>query len=413
MAENRAVVYKGPHKLAIEDIGYPEMEIKGKPVHHGVVLKVLATNICGSDLHMYRGNTDVQPGTVLGHEITGVIVEKGSDVEFLELGDVVSVPFNVACGRCRNCREGRTNFCLNTNDLKPSAAYGYAEMGPWKGGQAEYVFVPFADFNLLKFPNRDKALERILDLAMITDVFPTGMHGAVLADVGVGKTVYVSGCGPVGLCAAISSYLRGASCVIIGDTNQDRLDHARLTLGCKTINVSKHEVIKDQIAAFIGVSEVDCAIDAVGYECRGHGREANKQKSTDSLDTCIEVLRYGGSLGSIGVYMTNFMKGEDKFVKMGRYPFKFGLAWDKGLRIGMGQTPVIKFNRDLMSVILYDRVDLTQILNTTVISLDNAIEAYAKYNEGLPIKFVIDPHNVLNDFDKLQISVLSAGPGST
>lgn len=105
MQENRAIVYKGPNKLTIEDIGYPKMVAMGKPVNHGVILKILITNICGSDLHMFRGSTDVQPGTVLGHEITGIIVEKGSDVEFLEVGDIVSVPFNVACGRCRNCKE--------------------------------------------------------------------------------------------------------------------------------------------------------------------------------------------------------------------------------------------------------------------------------------------------------------------
>lgn len=395
MQENRAIVYKGPNKLAIEDIGYPKMEAMGKPVNHGVILKILITNICGSDLHMFRGSTDVQPGTVLGHEVTGIIVEKGSEVEFLEVGDMVSVPFNVACGRCRNCKEGKTNSCLNVNELKPAGSYGYAEMGPWKGGQSEYMFVPYADFVLLKFPDKEKAIEKILDLAMLSDIFPTGMYGATLAEVGVGKTVYVSGCGPVGLCAAVSSYLLGAACVIIGDSNQERLNHAKMTLCCETINIGEHEDINEQLYEILGVKEVDCAIEAVGYESYGHGREVKKQKSTDSLDACINALRYGGALGCVGVFMSLFAKGEDKFTKLGRYPFKWGLAWDKGLKIGTGQTPVMRFNRELMMDILFDRVSLAPILNTTVVSLDEAPNAYVEFNKGVPQKFVIDPHNLL------------------
>lgn len=395
MAGNRAIVYKGPLKLTIDDIGYPKMEAIGKLVNHGVILKILVTNICGSDLHMFRGSTDVQPGTVLGHEITGTIVEKGSEVEFLDVGDIVSVPFNVACGRCRNCKERKTNMCLNVNDLKPSGSYGYAQMGPWRGGQAEYIFVPYADFNLLKFPDREKAMEKILDLAMLTDIFPTGMYGATLAEVGVGKTVYISGCGPVGLCAAISSYLLGAACVIIGDSNQERLDHAKRTLGCETINIGEIEDVNGQIEEILGIREVDCAIEAVGYEAHGHGHEVRKQKSADSLDICIDVLRYGGTLGVVGVFISMFPKGKDKFTQMGRYPFKWGLAWDKGLKIGMGQTPVMRFNRELMINILFNRVNLSQVLNTTVIGLDEAPDAYVEFNKGVPKKFVIDPHNLL------------------
>jgi len=111
MSANKAVVYKGPYQMAVEDIGYPKMQVKGKDVDHGVILQILATNICGSDLHMYRGRTDMQPNTPLGHEITGMVIEKGTDVQFLEVGDIVSVPFNVACGRCRNCKAQETSTC--------------------------------------------------------------------------------------------------------------------------------------------------------------------------------------------------------------------------------------------------------------------------------------------------------------
>ncbi len=395
MAANRALVYKAPCQMAVEDIGYPKMIAKGRPIGHGVILKILVTNICGSDLHMYRGRTDMQPNTPFGHEITGMVIEKGADVEMLDIGDIVSAPFNVACGRCRNCKEQNTNICLTVNDMKPGGAYGYAEMGPWQGGQAEYVMVPYADFNLLKFPDREQAMEKILDLSMVSDIFPTGFHGAVTAGVGPGKTVYIAGCGPVGLCAAVSSYLLGASCVIIGDYNQARLDHAREALGCEVINIAEHEFIRDQIAEILGVPEVDCAIDAIGYEAHGHGRNFKPDVSSDALDTIIDVTRYGGQLSIPGVYLPMDPHGQTLHDKAGRPAFKWGRAWDKGLSFFTGQVPVARYNRYLMNSILFDRVRLTRVLNTTVISLDDGPRAYEQFEDGAPQKFVIDPHQVL------------------
>ena len=412
MAENRAVVYQGPCKMAVEEIGFPRMEAKGKPVQHGVILQILATCICGSDLHMYRGRTDLMPGTPVGHEITGLVIEKGSDVEFLEVGDIVSVPFNVACGRCRNCKEGKTQICLSVNDLKPGGSYGYAEMGPWQGGQAEYVFVPYADFNLLKFPDRELAMEKILDLAMLTDIFPTGYHGAVTAGVGVGSTVYIAGAGPVGLCAAVSSYLLGASCVIVGDYNQARLNHARDTLGCEVINIANHEVIRDSIAEILGIPEVDCAIDAIGYEAHGHGHNADQDSPTDALDTLVDVTRYGGMLGIPGVYLPMDPQGKGIYAKIGRPPFEWGRAWDKGLTFSIGQVPVMRYNRQLMTSILFNRVRLSKILNTTVITLDEAPQAYSEFEQGVPKKFVLDPHLVLSKPTKQQELLAQAGPSS-
>ena len=167
-----------------------------------MILRIVSTNICGSDQHMVRGRTTAPKGIVLGHEITGEIIEKGKDVEFFNIGDLVSVPFNVACGRCRACRERNTGVCLNVNPQQPGGAYGYVDMGGWVGGQAEYVLVPYADFNLLKFPDKAQAMEKITDLTMLSDILPTGFHGAVTAGVGVGSTVYIAGAGPVGLAAA-------------------------------------------------------------------------------------------------------------------------------------------------------------------------------------------------------------------
>src|SRR4051812_47361313 len=193
--KNRGVVYEGPGKVQVEDIPFPKLEWAYKGQHrdcqHGVILQVVSTNICGSDQHMVRGRTTAPVGLVLGHEITGEIVEKGKDVEFLDLGDIVTAPFNVACGRCRNCREQQTGICLNVNESRPGGAYGYVDMGGWVGGQAQYAMIPYADFNLTKYPDKQQALEKILDLTMLSDILPTGFHGAYSAGTQVGSTVYV------------------------------------------------------------------------------------------------------------------------------------------------------------------------------------------------------------------------------
>ena len=199
MADNRGVVYLEPGVVEVQNIDFPVLELASRKCDHGVILKIVTTNICGSDQHMVRGRTTAQAGLVLGHEITGEIIECGRDVEFLEVGDLVSVPFNIACGRCRNCKERHTGVCLSVNPARPGAAYGYVDMGGWIGGQAEYVMVPYADFNLLKFPDKDQAMEKIRDLTLLSDIFPTGYHGAVTAGVGPGSIAYVAGAGPVGL----------------------------------------------------------------------------------------------------------------------------------------------------------------------------------------------------------------------
>src|SRR6266404_445003 len=207
---NRGVVYKGPGKVAVEAIPDPRFETPaGRKITHGVILKVFSTNICGSDQHMVRGRTSAPAGMVLGHEITGEIIERGADVEYLNVGDIVSVPFNVACGRCRTCREGHTDVCLNVNEKQAGGAYGYVDMGGWVGGQAEYVMCPYADFNLLRFPDKELALAKIKDLTLLSDIFPTGYHGAISAGVGLGSVVYVAGAGLVGLaCAAFCHLLK-------------------------------------------------------------------------------------------------------------------------------------------------------------------------------------------------------------
>ncbi len=201
MATNRGLAYMGPGKVEIQSIDFPKLALGNRKCDHGVILKIVTTNICGSDQHMVRGRTTAPHGLILGHEITGEVIEAGRDVEFIKVGDLCSVPFNIACGRCRNCKEGKTGICLNVNPARPGAAYGYVDMGGWVGGQAEYVMVPYADWNLLKFPDKAKALSKIQSLTCLSDIFPTGYHGCVTAGVGPGSTVYIAGGGPVGLAA--------------------------------------------------------------------------------------------------------------------------------------------------------------------------------------------------------------------
>ena len=401
---NKAISYAGPGKVEVIDTEYPEFVLKdgpgvnpanvGRKVDHGVILKTVATNICGSDQHMVRGRTTAPEGLVLGHEITGEVVEVGRDVEFIKVGDLVSVPFNIACGRCRNCREGKTGICLNVNPDRPGSAYGYVDMGGWVGGQAEYVLVPYADWNLLKFPDKDQAMEKILDLTMLSDIFPTGFHGAVSAGVGVGSTVYVAGAGPVGIAAATSAHLLGAACVIVGDLNEDRLAQAR-SFGCETVDVSKGDP-KDQIEQILGVPEVDCGIDAVGFEARGHGKDAATEAPATVLNSLMDITRAGGSLGIPGLYVTGDPGAADEAAKEGSLSMRFGLGFAKSHVFVTGQCPVMKYHRGLMQAILHDKVSIAKNVNATPIRLEDAPQGYADFDSGVAKKFVLDPHGLIS-----------------
>jgi glutathione-independent formaldehyde dehydrogenase len=403
MAEqNRAVAYKGPGKVEVIDIDYPTFELKdgpgvnpanvGRKVPHGVILKTVTTNICGSDQHMVRGRTTAPPDLVLGHEITGEVVETGSDVEFLKVGDLVSVPFNIACGRCKNCKERKTGICLNVNPDRPGSAYGYVDMGGWVGGQANYVLVPYADFNCLKFPDKDQALEKIMDLTMLSDIFPTGFHGAVTAGVGVGSTVYVAGAGPVGLAAATGALLLGAAVVIVGDMNPERLKQAA-SFGCETADLTKGAP-GEQIEQILGEPLVDCGIDAVGFEAKGHGAGAKEAPAT-VLNDLMDITAAGGALGIPGLYVTGDPGGIDEAAKKGSLSLSLGTGWAKSLSFTTGQCPVMKYNRELMMAILHDRVSIGKNVNATAISLDDAPRGYEEFDKGAAKKYVLNPNGYI------------------
>ena len=399
MSRNRVVVYQGPGKVSVEDTDYPRLEVPDDVVNgmgmkrkapHAAILKLVATNICGSDQHMVRGRTTAPVGQTLGHEITGEVVEVGNDVLFVKQGDICSAPFNIACGRCRMCNEGKTGVCLNVNPARPGAAYGYVDMGGWIGGQAEYVMVPFADFNLLKFPDRDQALEKILDLTMLSDIFPTGYHGAYTAGVTTGSSVYIAGAGPVGLAAAHAAQLLGASVVIVGDMIESRLNQAR-SFGCETVDLAQSGTLPEQIEQILGEPEVDAAVDAVGFEARGHGKDAAEAPAT-VLNDIMGVARVGAGLGIPGLYVTGDPGAVDDDAKIGQLGVRLGLGWAKSHTFTTGQCPVKRYNRQLMNLILSDKAQIAKAVNATVLRLDDAPRGYRDFDQGAPRKYVLDPH---------------------
>jgi glutathione-independent formaldehyde dehydrogenase len=395
MASNRGVAYMGTGKVEIHSIDFPKLALGSRKCEHGVILKIVSTNICGSDQHMVRGRTTAPTGLILGHEITGEIIEAGRDVEFLKVGDLVSVPFNIACGRCRNCKERATGVCLSVNPARPGAAYGYVDMGGWVGGQAEYVMVPYADFNLLKFPNKAQAMEKIRDLTCLSDILPTGFHGAVSAGVGPGSTVYIAGAGPVGLASAAGAQLLGAACVIVGDLIPERLAQAK-SFGCEVVDVSKSASVAEQIEAIVGVPEVDCAVDCVGFEARGHGQDSAKEAPATVLNSLMEITRAAGALGIPGLYVTGDPGGIDDNAKVGRLSIRIGLGWAKSHVFTTGQCPVMKYNRQLMQAILYGKIKIAKAVNVQVITLDQAPQGYKDFDKGAAKKFVLDPHGMVS-----------------
>src|SRR5678816_1857609 len=396
MSQNHGVAYIKPGEVEVQEIEYPKLALGSRKCNHGVILKIVSTNICGSDQHMVRGRTTAPAGLILGHEITGVVIEAGRDVEYIKVGDLVSVPFNIACGRCRNCKAGQTGICLNVNPSRPGAAYGYVDMGGWVGGQAEYVMVPYADFNCLKFPNKDQAMAKIKDLTLLSDIFPTGYHGAVTAGVGPGSTVYVAGAGPVGLACAASCHLLGAAVVIVGDMITERLEQAK-SFGCEVIDLRKNVPLDQAIAAILGVPEVDSFVDCVGFEARGHGNNASVEQPATVLNTAMAMTRAGGAIGIPGLYVTGDPGAADAAAKEGSLSIRIGLGWAKSHSFHTGQCPVMKYHRQLMYAILNDKIQIAKAVNATVITLNDDPKGYQDFDKGAAKKFIIDPHGMIKN----------------
>jgi glutathione-independent formaldehyde dehydrogenase len=367
----KAVVYKGPFSVAVEEVPQPRLEAPGD-----ALVRITTTNICGSDLHMYEGRTNVEEGKVLGHENMGIVEETGPGVSWIKPGDRVSVPFNIACGTCRNCVAGWTSFCLRTNPTEgvDGAAYGYAQMGPYQGGQAEYLRVPFADFNLLPLPP-GKDFER--DFTMLSDIFPTGYHGAVLAGVVPGDTVAVFGAGPVGLLAAHSSYLRGAARVFVVDMNPDRLALAE-RFGATPISIADGDPA-EQIVDATGGTGADRGIEAVGYQAHDPSGDEHPEMVLDSL---VRAVKTTGGIGVVGVYVPSDPLAASEGAQQGRIGFDYGTFFQKGQQMGTGQCPVKRYNERLRDLIIAGKA-APSLLVSHELSLDEAPAAYEKFDKRI------------------------------
>lgn len=384
----KAVSYEGTHTMAVSD--HPKPKLKAPT---DALLRVTTSGICGSDLHMYDGRTPLEEGTVVGHEIMGVIESVGEAVQSIKKGDRVVLPFNIACGYCFNCHRGHTEACLTMNPEAPHAAYGYAGMGPYQGGQAEFVLVPYADFNCLKLPGKPGD-EWEDDFLLLSDVFPTAYHATELACVTPGKTVAVFGAGPVGLLSAYCSLLKGASEVYVVDSVKERLQKAK-ELGAIPVDFGEGDPV-EQIFKLRkknkGIQQslrpgeekmqgVDCAIDAVGYQARDD-ENPDKEKPTQVLENCLKVVNATGSIGLIGVYISPDPGAKGEGAKNGIYPFPIADYFDKGITMGSGQAPVKKYNEYLRDLIVNGRAKPSKIVSHHI-NIEDAPDAYSKFDKRI------------------------------
>jgi glutathione-independent formaldehyde dehydrogenase len=398
----KAVVYKSKDTVAVEEVPDPRIEAPDD-----AIIRITTAAICGSDLHMYEERSAAEPGTVFGHENMGVVEQVGPGVRSIRVGDRVVLPFNIACGFCFNCSRGFTNACLTANPEASTAGYGYAGMGPYRGGQAEFLRVPFADVNCLKLPGKegDKMED---DFVLLADIFPTGWHAAVLAKVHEGDSVAVFGAGPVGLLSAYSALLMGAADVYVVDRAPERLRLAE-SIGAVAVDFTKGnaaEQIKDlrksnkrRQSALRPNEEkmagVMCGIDAVGYQAHSE-KHPDQEDPMQTIRDLAEIVNPTGSIGIIGVYFDQDPGGVDRDAKKGKFVFPLGELWNKGISIGMGQAPVKQYNVFLRDMIIAGRAKPSFIVSHRL-PLSKAPEAHSKFvlrgvDEGADVtKVVLKP----------------------
>lgn len=363
----KALVYNGPRDIQVSQVPDAKLE---RPTD--VLVQITSTNICGSDLHMYEGRTDVKPGTVLGHENLGRVVEIGTAVDQVKVGDMVCLPFNIGCGFCRNCERGRSGFCLTTNPGNAGAAYGYSGMGPYDGGQAELLRVPYGDFNCLVLP--EDAEEKEDDYVMLADIFPTGYHATELAGVEPGDSVVVYGAGPVGLMAAYSAMIRGASMVMVVDRLPDRLALVE-QIGAIPIDDSYRSPV-DHVKELTKGRGADKGCECVGYQA--HDPQGNEY-SNMTMDNLVHSVAPTGALGVVGLFVPQDPGASDRLSQEGRVAFNYGAFWQKGQRIGTGQANVKAYNRQLCELIRVGKARPSFLVSHRL-SLREGPHAYASFD---------------------------------
>jgi glutathione-independent formaldehyde dehydrogenase len=357
----RAVVYHGPRDVRVEQVPDPRIEAPTD-----VLVRITTTNICGSDLHMYEGRTGLEPGRVLGHENLGEVVETGPAVEELQVGDRVCVPLNIGCGYCKNCERGLTAYCLTMNPDGAGAAFGFAGMGPYSGGQAECLRVPHGDFNCLALPRA----RRETDYSLCADTFPAGYHATQLAGVRPGESVVVYGAGPVGLLAAYSAILRGADRVMIVDRHPDRLRLAE-QIGAIPVDDLKAPPV-EQVLDMTDGEGADRGCECVGYQA--HDPDG-VERSNMTMNELVGSVRPTGAIGVVGQFTPRDPGAIDEIAKHGGMVFDFGEFWAKGLAMGTGQCNVKAYNRYLRDLIADGRAKPSFVISHEL-PLDEAPEAY-------------------------------------
>lgn len=363
----KALVYQGPRDVRVEEM--PDAMIE-RPTD--ALVRITRTNICGSDLHMYEGRTDMKPGRILGHENVGEVIEVGPAVDRVKVGDMVSMPFNIGCGFCENCERGLSNYCLTCNPGLAGAAYGFADMGPYHGGQAELLRVPYADYNCLILPRG--AEEKQNDYVMLSDIFPTGYHATEMAQLKPGQSVVIYGAGPVGLMAALSATVKGASLVMVVDTHKDRLALAE-KIGAVAIDDTEGGGI-ERVMELTGGRGADCGCECVGYQC------CNMQQHEVpnlTLNNLVHAVKFTGHIGVVGVFVPMDPNAQDTLQRRGQVAFDYGMHWFKGQKMGTGQCPVKAYNRFLSRLIEQDKVKPSWIVSHEL-PLDQAPEAYKNFD---------------------------------
>lgn len=364
----KALVYNGPHDVQVKTV--PDAKIER---HTDVLVKITTTNICGSDLHMYEGRTNMEAGRILGHENMGVVIEVGKAVDRVKVGDRVCLPFNIGCGFCENCERGLTGYCLTVNPGSAGGAYGFAGMGPFSGGQAELLRVPYGDFNCLVLPA--DAQEKENDYAMLSDIFPTGYHATELAGVIPGDTVVIYGAGPVGLMAAYSANLKGASKVMVVDAHKDRLKLAE-EIGAIAIDDTEGGGV-DRILELTNGKGADRGCECVGYQCCNMHREEVPNLTMNNL---VKTVKATGGIGVVGVFLPEDPLAKDALAKEGKLAFDFGQFWFKGQKVATGQANVKAYNRKLCNLIEAGKAKPSWIVSHEL-PLDQAPDAYKNFDE--------------------------------
>ncbi|MCD7096838.1 zinc-dependent alcohol dehydrogenase [Stenotrophomonas sp. MMGLT7] len=374
----RALTYQGSGDVRVESVADPSLQAPDD-----LILRVTATAICGSDLHIFRGKIpDMQDGDILGHEFMGIVEEVGPEVTSVGVGDRVVIPFVIACGQCFHCLLNEFAACETTNTgrgailnrkrIKPPAAlFGYSHLyGGVPGGQAELVRVPKANVGPFAVPDA-LADEQVL---FLSDILPTGYQAVLNAGVKPGSTLAIFGAGPVGCMAAACARMLGAQTIYMIDHNDYRLAFARSAYGVVPIDFDEQDDPAAQIIEATAGRGVDATIDAVGFEAKGSTTETVlttlklEGSSGAALRQCIAATRRGGVVSVPGVY-AGFIHG-----------FLFGDAFDKGLTFKMGQTHVQSLLPELLEFIGEGKLVPEEII-THRMKLADAAKGYEIFNE--------------------------------